>query len=152
MGLIEIFKNKVLFLYTAPLIYFMENSNPDYTKIMREFFKQAYALPFQPTTSTITVTEILVKPYKKGRSDLIEKFKSAIVNSKTIKICNIDSEPANKAAELRANHNLKTPDALQIAAALNNKCDFFITNDFELSRINEIEVLTLNDLKRKFLK
>lgn len=152
MGLIEIFKNKVLFLDTAPLIYFMENSNPDYTKIMREFFKQAYALPFQPTTSTITVTEILVKPYKKGRSDLIVKYKSAIVNSKTIKICNIDSETANKAAELRANHNLKTPDALQIAAALNNKCDFFITNDFELSRINEIEVLTLNDLKRKFLK
>ena len=151
MGLTEVFKNKVLFLDTAPFIYFMENSNPDYTTIIREFFKQAYNLPFQTATSTITVTEILVKPYKKGRSDLIEKYKSAIVNSKTIKICNIDSDTANKAAELRASYNLKTPDALQVAAALNNSCDYFITNDLNLSRVSEIEVLTMNDLKSKIL-
>jgi hypothetical protein len=40
---------------------------------------------------------------------------------------------------------LKTPDAIQLAAALISSSDFFLTNDVRLKNIEEIEVLTLDD-------
>ncbi len=150
MGIKRKFKNRSFFIDTAPIIYFMESNNPVYLGIMREFFKQSSLIPFRISTSAITLTELLVKPYTKKRNDLIEKYKSLIIDSKAINIFNIDANTGDKVAELRALYNIKTPDALQIASALNNKCDFFITNDLALSRVTEIEVLSLNELQRNF--
>jgi predicted nucleic acid-binding protein len=48
---------------------------------------------------------------------------------------------------LRATYNLKTPDALQVAAALHAGCDIFLTNDFGIKRVKEIHVLVLDDLE-----
>jgi predicted nucleic acid-binding protein len=47
---------------------------------------------------------------------------------------------------VRATHNLKTPDAIQIATALAQKADFFLTNDAKLSRLPQPQVLVLADL------
>lgn len=39
----------------------------------------------------------------------------------------------DRAAELRAHHNIRTPDAIHLAAALIHGCDEFWTNDDRLS-------------------
>ena len=49
-----------------------------------------------------------------------------------------------QATELRVNHNLKTPDALRLAAAL-DVCDQFWTNDQQLVKL-------VNDKLQKNLK
>jgi len=49
-------------------------------------------------------------------------------------------------AELRARHNLRTPDALQIAAALVTGCQAFLTNDGSLKRVTDLSVLVLDEL------
>jgi predicted nucleic acid-binding protein len=46
---------------------------------------------------------------------------------------------------LRARHRLRTPNALQIAAALSVGCRAFLTNDASLGRMNELRVLGLDD-------
>jgi predicted nucleic acid-binding protein len=53
---------------------------------------------------------------------------------------------AERAAELRARYHLRTPDALQVATALLSDCQAFLTNDKDLSRIIEIQVLVLETL------
>jgi predicted nucleic acid-binding protein len=53
---------------------------------------------------------------------------------------------AERAAELRASYGMRLPDALQIAAALGERCDAFLTNDRRLARVTEIRVLVLDDL------
>ena len=53
---------------------------------------------------------------------------------------------AEKAASLRAVQNLKTPDAIHIATALDQKADFFLTNDAKLPRLPQPQVLVLADL------
>ena len=57
----------------------------------------------------------------------------------------IDIDVAGNAAELRARHNIRLPDALQVAVALQSGCDAFITNDKQLLRVDEMAILVLDD-------
>jgi predicted nucleic acid-binding protein len=53
---------------------------------------------------------------------------------------------AEQSADLRARYNLRTPDALQIAATLSVGCQAFLTNDKKLSNVTELQVIVLDDL------
>jgi predicted nucleic acid-binding protein len=48
---------------------------------------------------------------------------------------------------LRARYNLRTPDALQISAALETSCQAFLTNDTQLKRVTELRMLILDELE-----
>jgi predicted nucleic acid-binding protein len=47
---------------------------------------------------------------------------------------------------LRAHYNLRTPDALQVATALEFGCQAFLTNDEQLQRVTDLRVLVLKEL------
>jgi predicted nucleic acid-binding protein len=53
----------------------------------------------------------------------------------------VDLAIAERAAELRARYNLKTPDALQVATAIETGCNAFLTSDMRLKRITELRIL-----------
>jgi predicted nucleic acid-binding protein len=46
----------------------------------------------------------------------------------------------DRATEIRARFNFKTPDAIHLAAAVENGCDAFLTNDQRLSRFPGIAI------------
>jgi len=46
---------------------------------------------------------------------------------------------------LRVAYGLKTPDAIHMATALLNGAQAFVTNDAGLKRVNELDVLVLED-------
>lgn len=58
---------------------------------------------------------------------------------------NLDRELLRKGAHLRATLSIKTPDALQIAAAQLKNCTTFVTNDRRLPKISGLQVLQLSD-------
>jgi len=58
----------------------------------------------------------------------------------------VDGMIAERAADLRARYNLRTPDAIHIATAIVAGCDAFLTNDLALRRVTELRVLTLSTL------
>ncbi len=51
------------------------------------------------------------------------------------------------AAELRAVHSLRTPDALQAATAVASGAKAFLTNDKSLLRLPQIEVCSLDEMR-----
>jgi len=53
---------------------------------------------------------------------------------------------ADRAASLRARYRLRTPDAIQIATALQTRVDAFLTNDRDLRRVEEVPVLLIDEL------
>jgi predicted nucleic acid-binding protein len=59
----------------------------------------------------------------------------------------IDDAAADQAARLRAKYQLLTPDAIQLAMAVNAGFQVFLTNDRGLQRVTEIRVLILDDLE-----
>ena len=55
----------------------------------------------------------------------------------------ISLEHLRIAAQLRAASKIQTPDALQIAAALDQRCRVFLTNDRRVPDVAGLRVVTL---------
>lgn len=81
-----------------------------------------------------------------NRSDLVDQYERILTGSPNIDIYDIDILIARRAAQLRAAYHLKTPDALQIATGIAQEAAIFLTNDVELKKVMEIEVVLLNDI------
>jgi len=135
-----------LCLDTAPLIYFVE-ANPTYLATMRDVLRRIDSGAIAGLSSVITLTEVLTQPKKKGNSAVQEAYRDVLLHGRNFSLIHIDEVIADSAATLRAVYNLRTPDALQIAAGMNSGCDAFLTNDAALERVKEIRVLTLDKLK-----
>lgn len=140
------FRNKIIFLDTAPLIYFIEG-NSQYQHHLKQIFEANDRGDFAFITSSITLLEVLVKPLKEGQSELANQYKRILTTAAGIRILDVTNDLAVLAAELRAKYNIRTPDAIQIAAAIENKADYFLTNDKQLKSITEISSIILPELE-----
>jgi predicted nucleic acid-binding protein len=135
-----------LCIETAPFIYFVER-NATYIERVREIFKMLDDGVFEGVTSTITLTEVLMKPIQAGDIVLQRAYRELLLNTRNIEVEPISILIAEKAAELRAVHNLRTPDALQVATAIISGCQGFLTNDRKLLRVTDVPVFVLDDLE-----
>ena len=137
--------NKTLFIDTAPLIYYIEG-NSNYNHQLKTLFEanEKGELYFQ--TSVLTLLEVLVQPLRLRKQSLADQYEEILTTSPNLEIFDVNIEISRKPAELRANYNTKTPDSIKIATGIVNNANFFFTNDKGLKRLNEIEVLSLDDL------
>lgn len=143
---IQDFASKTVFLDTAPLIYFMEGQSP-YQSILARLFDFNDKRGFAFVTSAVTLLEVLVKPLRDGKKLLADQYRTILTTAPGIEIFEITTAIAEQAAQLRATHNLKTPDAIQLATAIEFGADYFLTNDNRLKAISEIKVVILPDLQ-----
>lgn len=142
MGLIERLIGRTTFIDTAPLIYFIEGHS-DYQDELHAIFKSCDLGQIHFQTSTLTLLEVLVHPIRQNRVDLVHKYEQILTSSPNIDIFDIDIQISKEAAQLRAKYNLKTPDSIQLATGIVKNASLFLTNDSDLKRVSEIEVLTL---------
>jgi predicted nucleic acid-binding protein len=137
-------RGKRVGLDTAPLIYFIEE-NQTYLDATKLFFESMDRGDFTVITSTVTLLEVLVHPLRRNNTALAAEYRDILLNSKLITV-EVSSTIAEQAARLRAVHNIRTPDAIQISAALNAGATHFFTNDIRLPVIPAIETLSLDSL------
>ncbi|RLB77603.1 MAG: PIN domain nuclease [Deltaproteobacteria bacterium] len=135
---------KTIGLDTAPLIYFIEE-NPAYIETVRLFFEAMDRGDFLVVTSTVTLLEVLVHPLRSNNRELATEYRDILLNSKLTTL-EVSSAIAEQAAHLRATHNIRTPDAIQISAALNAGATQFFTNDIRLPEIPSIQILSIDAL------
>jgi predicted nucleic acid-binding protein len=147
MGLIRKLSNKIVFLDTAPLIYYIEEKQ-QYLPLLDELFSANSNGKFLFKTSVITLLEVLVEPIRQNEFLLVGQYRKILCSSPTIEVLDINIEISEKSAELRAKYGLRTPDAIQLATAKYISADYFLTNDIRLKSVKEIEVLILDDLSR----
>jgi uncharacterized protein len=87
----------------------------------------------QLLTSTITLGEILVKPWRSGDHALCKKYEDNL--SRAAILIPFDIKAARIYATIRSTDRaLKAPDALQLSCAASAGVDLFITNDDRLQR------------------
>lgn len=142
---IQDFTGKTVFLDTAPLIYFIEGHS-SYQRALASLFELNDAGGFMLLTTTITLLEVLVKPLREGNLAVARQYRDILTNAPNIEILDVSTSMAEKAALLRATHNLKTPDSIQLAAALEAGADYFLTNDLKLRAVTEIAVVAVSEL------
>ncbi|MBZ0275420.1 MAG: type II toxin-antitoxin system VapC family toxin [Anaerolineae bacterium] len=131
---------------TAPYIYYVEN-HPVYADKVDSVFQIVEAKVVEIHTSVITLTEILMKPIQANNQSLIDTYRELLTGTDFIHLTAITPEIAERAAHLRARYNIRTPDALHIAAAITAECNAFLTNDLALKRVTEIRVIVLDNLE-----
>lgn len=146
MGLSEkLIEGSVIALDTAPLIYFIEQ-NPNYYSLLKAFFVALDKRQYEAVTSTLTLTETLVHPIRLGRTDLVQAYKRILLHTPYLTIFGTDSHIAETAAEIRAEYNFRTPDAIQLATAYVAGATYFLTNDHALRQFGKLEVILIGDL------
>lgn len=146
MDRLEQLKGHVVGLDTAPFIYYIERRAKHHARV-RPWFAALRAGDVRGVTSMVSLLELLVMPPRRGRLDLVGRYRRLLLRSRNLHTLPIDDALAQRAAELRARHNIRTPDALQLAAALQASASALLTNDAGLKRVNEIEVLVLDELQ-----
>ena len=131
---------------TSPLIYFVER-HPAYVDIMREVLHRVDTGAVTGYSSVVTLTEVLTQPKRVGNLTVENEYRDLLLHSRNFELVSISASIAEQAADLRARYRLRTPDALQITAALTTGCQAFLTNDPPMKRVTELRVLVLDDLK-----
>jgi predicted nucleic acid-binding protein len=141
-------RGKVGGLDTAPLIYFIEE-NPLYLDIVRPFFDALDLGLLSAVTSTVTLLEVLVHPFRQGDMKLAQQYRDILLNAEGLTMIPLTNDIAEEASRLRATHAIRTPDAVQIATARHMEASFFLTNDARLPSLPELRVLVLGQLRDK---
>ncbi len=146
MQLEEAFRNiSSIGFDTASIIYFVE-TNPTYDAVVTAIFERIESGNIAGVTSVITLCEVLVHPICNKNINLQQHYREILQNSPNFYTNPINSSVAETAAELRAKYNLRTPDALQIAVALENGCEAFLCNDKNLRKVTEVKILILDEI------
>jgi len=144
MGL-ELQSDHIIFLDTAPFIYFFER-HPDYFPFMERFFDQVYAASAQVITSMVTYIELTTQPARLGDHQLALKYRDYLAYSENISLFPVDLNIADQAVIMRARHGFKTPDAIQTGTAVACGADYIVTNDREWKRFDAIPVVLVEEL------
>lgn len=145
MGFLDDLQGQVVGLDTAPLIYFIEQ-HPTYHPILKPIFAALSAGQFTAVTSTITLVETLVQPFRTHRPDLAQVYQEILLNAQHLTCYNLSPVIATNSAEIRAQYNFRTPDAIQLATAVASSATFFLTNDRTLQRFPLIQVVLVDSL------
>lgn len=128
---------------TAVFIYQLE-SNPRYLALTDRIFTWLERAGHRAVTSTITMTELLVQPYRTVDQGRVDAFYGLLSTFPNLEWVAPDLKIADLAARIRALHGLRTPDALQAATAIQSGATALITNDSTLDRVLGIETLVLD--------
>ena len=142
MGLIADLGVGSVALDTAIFIYFIEE-NPRLLPTIVPLFQEADQGERELVASALTLLEVLVVPYRAGNRLLAERYEALLTRSRGIRLVDLSRDQLRAAAQLRAAIGVKTPDALQLVAAIGGGCATFLTNDRRLPPVPGLRVVEL---------
>jgi predicted nucleic acid-binding protein len=137
-------KHKAIGLDTAPFIYYIEDVVP-FADLLDPVFNLLEKHAVRAVTSTVTLAEILTKPFADKNFSLADDIKFTLKSFSSIAVASIDEKLAEAAALIRARYAIRLPDALQVAAAIQGEATLFLTNDKRVKKVDAVEVLVLSE-------
>lgn len=144
MGQLNLPSAATIYLDTQVIIYTVE-ANPNYYSLLQPLWLKFQAGEIELMTSELTLLETLVFPLKNANSILVRDYEQLLLSSE-IQLVPITQSVLRTAANLRANTNLKTPDAIHAATAISEGCTLFLTNDNGFRNIPNLSVIILSDV------
>jgi len=138
-------RNRRIAFDTSILIYKLEG-NPRYRELADAVFSWIERAGHSAVTSTVTMTEVLVQPYRLRNHQLIKSIYDLLSNYPNLQWIAPDLKIADIAAKIRALHRLHAIDALQAATAVKAQATGLITNDPVFERVDLYQTLVLERL------
>lgn len=137
-------RHKIIGLDTAPFIYYIEDVAP-YADLLHPVFSLVERHALRAVTSTVTLAEILTKPFADKNFSLADEIKFTLKSYSSLSVAPIDEKLGEVAALIRARYTIRLPDALQVAAAVHGEATLFVTNDKRVKKFDALQVLLLSD-------
>ena len=131
---------------TAIFIYLIEE-HPRFLPLIEPLFMEVDKGRRELVTSALTLLEVLVVPYRSGDHLLARRYEALLTQSRGVRVTEISRDHLRAAAQLRAATSVKTPDSLQLVAAMAARCTVFLTNDRDLPAIPGIRILQLSSYR-----
>ena len=138
-------RHRRIALDTSVFIYQLE-ANARYLPLTDHIFSWLERPDSKAVTSTITMTELLVRPYRDSDQQRVNAFYALLSTYPNLDWIAPDLEIADLAARFRPLHRLRTPDAIQAATAAHARVTGFVTNDAVFERVGNFETLVLERL------
>jgi predicted nucleic acid-binding protein len=123
-------------------VYHFEN-NPEFGSLAAEIFQGAEDGRHRLVTSVLSLMEVLVVPKRHGMTELAQRYREIFESFPNLEVLPIGEAIVEIASDLRARHNLRTPDSLHLATAIHGRADAFLSNDKNLQKVTEIPVRAL---------
>lgn len=117
----------MIYLDSCILIYAVEDFG-DRGDRVREALSETSSIV---TVSPLVIHECMVGPYRARDLELRDHYLELLERLESV---DLDLDVFLRAAELRANTGLRTPDALHLAAAQHAGCEVLWTNDHRFAK------------------
>lgn len=137
--------NVPVFVDSQVLIYFIED-NEKLGGAAAKIFESAFDNQWEIVISTFTVSESLIIPMRKNRTDVLNKFGDFINHFPALKIVYPTYSTSFLAAKIRAKHNFGLIDSYQLALAVESDCKTFLTNDSTLRSFPDLKIALLSQI------
>jgi predicted nucleic acid-binding protein len=145
MGQLKLPSAGPIYADTNAIIYRVERIEP-YLTAAAPLWDALDAGLMQVVTSELTLLEVLVKPLRDGNMTLVSLFRTVLFGTTGLTSLPITRTILESAAQLRAAHLLKTPDAIQAATALAAGSSLFVSNDAAFRRVPDLPVAVLSEV------
>jgi len=114
------------------LFIYLFADHPEFGPRVQKVRRQMLARGDQLCTSSLTVGEILVKPFEEGDTKLAEQYRRFFENP-VLTVIPFDLKAAALYPRVRQDRSISRPDAIQLACGAAAEVDLFVTNDSRLS-------------------
>ncbi len=146
---VEDFFGEIVGVDTLPFLNYIERKS-NYADILHSFFQAVHKGKISVVRSMVTLLEMLVYPFQLGDVELAHQYRDILLNSTGLTTLPMTQEIAEEAARLRSTYRkIRTPDAIQLATAINANASFFLTNDARLPSLPNLRILQLDELKAR---
>ncbi len=134
----------MIYFDAAPIIYYMEE-HERFVHLMDPVIDALDGVRKQGVSSSLTLLEVLVRPFQEGRTDLAARYRRVLLGTQYWRMVVMDEAIAEQAARIRGQYRFPTPDAIHLATAVVAHADAFLTNNMRLRRFSDLPVVVLGD-------
>ncbi|TCP89614.1 putative nucleic acid-binding protein [Rhizobium sp. PP-CC-2G-626] len=119
-----------IYLDTNVFIFASEETS-ERSDLLNRLFSLSFGRPVPAfATSELTIAELLVHPFKRQDTQMIEQYQRTVRSSQWLMVVPVNREILEQSARLRAEgRKLKLPDAIHVATALAAKARHILTAD-----------------------
>jgi len=124
------------------IVYLIEGAEPFHGKIVAALKAFGGSAETRILTSRLSVLECRVRPIRDNNKPLLAAY-DAFFSADRLILAEIDARVIETATQLRATYRFRSPDAIHLATAIEEKADVFLTGDSALKQCREVNVNVL---------
>jgi predicted nucleic acid-binding protein len=123
----------LFYIDTTILIDALEHETEEAQWLRNGLLSPGGSEPHRLVTSALTITECLVVPLRRRDWDHAHLLQAWLTAGEVLRVVSVTDGMFYMAAALRSRYeHLKTPDAIHVAAAIAERCDYIVTGDKRL--------------------